>query len=55
MTWFYKGLKDDVKDNLYRKDILDTLIEYIQYTIKIDNHLYIYYIKKRSQGLPTLK
>ncbi len=55
MIQFYKGLKNDVKDDLYRKDILDILIEYIQYTVKIDNRLYIYHIKRRSQEPPTLK
>jgi len=45
MIWFYEGLKDDVKDNLYKKDIPDTFIEYIQYTIRIDNYLYIRRIK----------
>ncbi len=29
MIRFYKDLKDDVKDDLYKKDILDTFIEYI--------------------------
>jgi len=55
MTWFYKGLKNDVKDNLYKKDILDILIEYIQYTVKIDDYLYIHRIKKYSQRPSTLK
>ncbi len=52
---FYKELKDDVKDDLYRENMPDTFIEYIQYTIKIDDHLYIYRIKKYSQRLSTLK
>jgi len=55
MIRFYKGLKDDVKDNLYREDIPDIFIEYIQHTIKIDNRLYIHYIKRYNQGLLTLK
>ena len=55
MIQFYEDLKDDIKDNLYKEDILDTLIEYIQYIIKIDDRLYIYYIEKRSQGLLTLR
>ncbi len=46
MTCFYKGLKDDVKDDLYREDIPDTLIKYIQYAIKIDDRLYIRRIEK---------
>ncbi len=49
MIRFYKGLKDNVKDDFYRKDMPDTLVKYIQCTVKIDNRLYIYYIKKRGQ------
>ena len=45
---FYKNLKDNIKDDLYKEDILNILIEYIQRTIKIDNHLYIYRIEKRG-------
>ncbi len=48
MIRFYKDLKDDIKDNLYKKDIPGTLIKYIQYIIKINDYLYIYYIKKRG-------
>ncbi len=48
MIQFYEGLKDDIKDDLYRKDIPDTLIKYIQYTVRIDNCLYIRYIEKYS-------
>ncbi len=48
MIRFYKSLKDDVKDDLYRKDIPDTLVKYIQYIIRIDNCLYTYYIEKHS-------
>jgi len=29
MIQFYKELKDDVKDNLYKEDIPDTLMKYI--------------------------
>ncbi len=46
MMRFYEGLKDDIKDNLYKEDILDIFIEYIQYTVKIDDRLYICYIEK---------
>jgi len=48
MIRFYEGLKDDVKDNLYKKDISNTFIKYIQYIVRIDDRLYIYYIEKRS-------
>jgi len=46
MIRFYKGLKDDIKDDFYREDIPDTFIEYIQYAVKIDDRLYIYRIKR---------
>ncbi len=46
MIRFYKGLKDKVKNDFYRKDIPDTLVEYIQCMVKIDNRLYIHYIKR---------
>ena len=49
MIRFYENLKDDIKDDLYKEDIPDIFIEYIQYIIKIDDYLYIYCIKKCSQ------
>jgi len=55
MIRFYKDLKDDIKDDFYKKDILDIFIKYIQYTIRIDNHLYIYYIEKYSQRSSVLR
>ncbi len=55
MIQFYKNLKDDVKDNLYRKDIPDILIEYIQHTVRIDDCLYIRRIEKRGQKPLTLR
>jgi len=48
MIRFYKGLKDDIKDDLYKEDIPDILIEYIQCAIRIDDRLYICCIEKRS-------
>ncbi len=48
MIRFYESLKNDIKDDLYRKDISDILVEYIQRTIRIDDRLYIYRIKKYS-------
>jgi hypothetical protein len=41
MTRFYEGLKDDVKDDLYKEDIPDTFVKYMQRAIRIDNRLYI--------------
>ncbi len=55
MIHFYKRLKDDIKDDLYREDILDIFIEYIQRTVKIDNRLYARYMEKRGQRSPALK
>ncbi len=37
-----------LKDDFYRKDISVILIEYIQYTVRIDDRLYIYCIEKRN-------
>ncbi len=48
MIYFYKDLKDNIKNDFYRKDILGILIEYMQYIVRIDNHLYIHYIEKCS-------
>ena len=48
MIQFYKDLKDDVKNNLYREDIPDTFIEYIQHIVRINDRLYIYRIKKHN-------
>jgi len=55
MIRFYEGLKNDIKDDLYKKDIPDIFIKYIQHIVRIDNRLYIYHIKKRSQRPPTLR
>jgi len=55
MIYFYKDLKNDVKDDLYREDIPDIFIKYIQYIIKIDDYLYIHRIKKHNYRLPTLR
>jgi hypothetical protein len=38
---FYNGLKDDVKDELYKEDRLTTLDEYIAKAIRIDNRQYV--------------
>ncbi len=48
MILFYEGLKDNVKDDLYRKDILNILVEYIQCIVKIDDRLYIRCMEKRG-------
>ena len=48
MIRFYKDLKDDIKNDLYKKDILNTLIKYIQRIVRIDDRLYIRYMEKYS-------
>ncbi len=55
MIQFYKDLKDNVKDDFYKENIPDILIEYIHRTIKINDHLYIHRIERYNQGLPTLR
>lgn len=37
---FYNGLKEDVKDELYKEDRPKTLDEYIAKVVKIDDRLY---------------
>ena len=37
---FYEGLKEEVKDELYKVDRLDSLDEYIAITIRIDDRQY---------------
>ena len=55
MSQFYKKLKNDIKDDLYKEDRPRNLAEYIQYIIKIDDRNYIRYIEKHSQRPLTLK
>ncbi|KAM5353667.1 hypothetical protein ACJ41O_000317 [Fusarium nematophilum] len=40
MEIFYQGLKDEVKDELYKADRPDTLTEYIAMAVKIDERQY---------------
>lgn len=40
MEAFYDGLKDSVKDELYKEDIPDDLNSYIEIVVKIDNRNY---------------
>lgn len=40
MSWFYDGLKEEVKDDISREDRPDELHEYIARAVKIDNRLY---------------
>ena len=40
MSLFYDGLKEDVKDELYKMERPETLTEYVAMAVKIDDHLY---------------
>ena len=40
MEAFYDGLKDSVKDDLYKDDMPDSLDDYIEMAVKIDNRHY---------------
>ena len=55
MTRFYKGLKDEVKDDLYKEDMLDIFVEYMQCVKRIDDRLYIRRLEKKGQRLFVLK
>jgi hypothetical protein len=55
MTRFYEGLKDDVKDDLYKENMPDTLAKYIQHAIRIDDRLYTRRLEKKGKGMPTLR
>jgi len=48
MSRFYERLKNDVKDDLYKEDRPDNLVEYMQRAIRIDDRNYICYIQKRG-------
>jgi hypothetical protein len=50
MQLFYNGLKEDVKDKLYKVDRLDLLDEYIGIAIRIDKRLYTWKQQRRGQG-----
>lgn len=40
MTIFYNGLKEEVKDELYKENVPDTLAEYIAAAVRIDDRQY---------------
>ncbi|KAM3516549.1 hypothetical protein MY4038_010368, partial [Beauveria bassiana] len=50
MEFFYEGLKEDVKDEIYKKDRPDTLDAFIEMAIKIDNRNYARRMEKGSRG-----
>ena len=41
MQTFYEGLKEEVKDELYKVDRPDSLNEYIAIAIRIDDRQYV--------------
>ena len=50
MQMFYEGLKDEVKDELYKVDRPDELDEYIAMAIRIDDRLYSCKQQRRGKG-----
>ena len=40
IMYFYRGLKDTVKDEIYLKDQLEDISTYIERAIRINNHQY---------------
>lgn len=54
MTVFYNGLKEEVKDELYKETIPKTLAEYIAMAVRIDDRQHERRRQKQSKGpLPT--
>ena len=51
MQLFYDSFKEEVKDELYRKDRPETLNEYIAIAIRIDDRLYA--CKQQRKGYAT--
>ena len=51
---FYKGLKEEVKDELYRLDRPATLDEYIEIAIQIDDRLYVRKQQKKNDRRRTI-
>ncbi len=37
---FYKGLKDEIKDEFYKENRLDKFVKYNKRAVKIDDRLY---------------
>ena len=53
MQLFYEGLKEEVKDELYRLDRPATLDEYIEIAVRIDDRLYARKQQKKNDGRRT--
>ncbi len=54
MAKFYKNLKEYVKDEIVKKDRLEELAKYIEYTVRIDDRFYERQRKKYG-GVPSLR
>jgi len=54
MTAFYKGLKEEVKDELFKEDMLETLSEYVAMAVRIDNRQYQQCMQKKGRDNWTL-
>jgi len=52
MNFFYAGLKDSVKDELYKADRPDSLAKFIERAVKIDNRNYERQLEKRGHSNP---
>ncbi len=52
MQTFYKGFKEEVKDELYKVDRLDSLDKYIAIAIRIDDRQYVR--KQQRKGKDNL-
>lgn len=50
---FYKGLKEKVKDDLYRENKPETFDEFVELTIKCDNRIYEREQEKRGGNKPS--
>ncbi|MDB5911246.1 MAG: hypothetical protein JWP34_5363 [Massilia sp.] len=53
MAWFYRGLKEEVKDDLAREKRPDDFADYVEMAVAIDNRLYERRMERRSVGRST--
>lgn len=50
MAWFYRGLKEEVKDDLAREKRPNDFADYVEIAVSIDNRLYERRMEKRAPG-----
>ena len=55
MIAFYIGLKDNIKDKLFKHKRLDDFADFIVMAIRIDNRLYKRHLEKKFCGNWTFK